>query len=81
MTVSGTVLVVDDEPKIREVLRGYLESEGEFDFGPADLTELAARTAERFRQVQTRLARVSRRAVTQATPNHHTARRAGAKPR
>ena len=26
--VSGTVLVVDDEPKIREVLRGYLESEG-----------------------------------------------------
>ena len=28
VTVRGTVLVVDDEPKIREVLRGYLESEG-----------------------------------------------------
>ncbi|MGZ6874601.1 MAG: response regulator, partial [Blastococcus sp.] len=26
--MRGTVLVVDDEPKIREVLRGYLESEG-----------------------------------------------------
>ena len=26
--MRGSVLVVDDEPKIREVLRGYLESEG-----------------------------------------------------
>ena len=26
--MRGSVLVVDDEPKIREVLRGYLQSEG-----------------------------------------------------